>query len=495
MIYIITITFALGTAFEEIFEFGWSGALLITLTALAVFFVLYKDQKYFAKIILFVALAFAIGLLRAGILDQSPDANLIQSVGKEINLDAKIVAEPDERDINTRYIITPENYKSKILLVAARAPRFDFGDRVQVAGRLNLPKNFEADTGEEFDYISFLSKDNIHFIVYQPQIILVEKAGWGIRSTLFQLKNVFIEKIGAVVPEPNTSLLSGMIFGAKQSLGDALLEQFRNVGLIHIIVLSGYNIAIIAAGVFCLTNRIDKRNLGFAVSAIFILLFAIMVGLSATVVRSSIMALIAILARFLGRPADALRWLFIAGFLMLLYNPLTLLRDPSFQLSFMATLGLIIFSPFVYQILSKKFSFISERFALREIISSTIAVQIFILPLLIKMSRIVSLISFIINPFILPFTPLLMALGGLTGGAGLISYFLSWPFGTLSYLLTEFVIRTVELSASLPLATLPVGQISLWLIIIWYLFYGFIYFKLKSKGVSPHPASGHPPLD
>ena len=495
MIYISIVLFALGIIFEEIFIIGWSVGIFVGFLTLAVYLVLQKEKKYWAKVVLIVGLSFCIGFIRLSLVDISPDQSLIQKVGEKISLTTRIAEEPDRRDVSVRYVVSSHESKSKILLVANRFPEFQYGDKIKVEGKLALPKNFVGDMGVEFDYISYLSKDNIHFIIYQPQINLLESSKAGLFASLYQLKNIFIAKISNVVPEPNASLLSGMLFGAKQSLGIDLLDQFKNVGLIHIVVLSGYNITIIAWAILSFTYYFGKRNLGLFISVLGIILFSIMVGLGATVIRAGIMALIAILARYLGRPADALRWLFIAGFLMLLYNPLSLLRDPSFQLSFMATLGLIIFTPFVYQILSKKFSFISERFALREIISSTIAVQIFILPLLIKMSGIVSLISFIINPFILPFTPLLMALGGLTGGAGLISYFLSWPFGTLSYLLTEFVIRTVELSASLPLATLPVGQISLWLIIIWYLFYGFIYFKLKSKGVSPHPASGHPPLD
>ncbi len=214
-----------------------------------------------------------------------------------------------------------------------------------------------------------------------------------------------------------------------------------------------------------------------------------MVGLGATVIRACVMALIAILARFLGRPADALRWLFIAGLLMLLWNPLILFYDPSFQLSFMATLGLIIFSPFVYKFISesKLRKFIPQKFALREIVSSTLAVQFFILPLLIKMSGFVSIISFLVNPIVLPLVPWAMGFGALTGGLGILPFvgqILSWPFGIISYLITQIIISITELSSKISLATLQTGSISLWLIFIWYLAYGFLYFKTRNKIVS-----------
>jgi competence protein ComEC len=70
-----------------------------------------------------------------------------------------------------------------------------------------------------------------------------------------------------------------------------------------------------------------------------------MTGASATIVRATVMALIVLFAKLLGRESEAIKALFVAGFLMLLVNPMLLLYDPSFQLSFLATLGLLLFSP------------------------------------------------------------------------------------------------------------------------------------------------------
>ena len=384
-----------------------------------------------------------------------------------------------------------------MLLIADRFPELQYGDKILVSGKLDLPKNFSSDNGTEFDYISYLSKDKIHFLIYRPQINPTSSSSTGLRGTrkiissLYSLKNIFINKISAVVPEPNSSLLAGVIFGAKQSLGQELLDDFKKVGLIHIVVLSGYNITIIAVGIFWLFSFWGKRNLGFILSAIFIVLFAIMVGLGATVLRACIMALIAILARFLGRPADALRWLFIAGFLMLMWNPLILFYDPSFQLSFMATLGLILFSPFITSFISnhKIGKFIPTKFGLREIVSSTLAVQFFVLPLLIRMSGFVSIISFVVNPLVLPLVPWAMGFGALTGALGIIpwvGYFLSWPFGVITYVITSVMIFITEFSANIPLATLSISALPLSIIFVWYVAYGFIYLKLKNH-ITPNP--------
>ena len=413
-----------------------------------------------------------------------PDSNLYKMVGQKISFEATIIDEPDVRDTSARYTVKPTlSSKSLVLLITDRFPEYKYGDKIKVSGKLDLPKNFTSDNGTEFDYISYLSKDQIHFLIYRPEIEKLEgNNGNKIIANLYSLKNIFIEKISNVVPEPNSSLLGGLIFGAKQSLGTELLDDFRKVGLIHIVVLSGYNITIIAVGIFYLTSFLGRRKLGFVIGAVSILLFAIMVGLGATVIRACIMSLISILAVYLGRPADALRFLFIAGLLMLLWNPLLLFYDPSFQLSFMATLGLILFSPFIISYISKNKigKYIPQKFGMREIVASTLAVQFFVLPLLIKMSGFVSLISFLVNPLVLPLVPWAMAFGALTGAIGIFSQMLSWPFGVISYFISQIMISITEFSASLPLATLQTGSISLWFIFAWYLGYGVLYWKLKN---------------
>jgi competence protein ComEC len=495
MIYSAIVSFILGIVFEQTFTLGWTAGVLVLIVSLALFLYFKNDNLALSKIILVIGITFCIGVLRMNFIDTSPDQNLYKLVslptqaGEKTSFEASIISEPDVRDTSARYTVKLASSTSLVLLIADRFPEFQYGDKIKVSGKLDLPKNFTGDNGLEFDYVSYLAKDKIHFVMYQPQIEKIENDGNKIISFLYSLKNIFIEKISNVVPEPNSSFLAGVIFGAKQTLGEGLLDDFKKVGLIHIVVLSGYNITIIAAGVFFLTSYFGKRNLGFLLSLISISLFAIMVGLTATVIRACIMAFIAILARFLGRPSDALRWLFIAGFLMLLWNPLLLFYDPSFQLSFAATLGLILFSQPIFSFISsaswriKISKFIPIKFGIREIVASTLAVQLFVLPLLVKMSGFVSLISFVINPLVLPLIPLVMSLGALIGFLGiipLIGGFISWPFGALSYLVTQIIISITEFSAAIPFATLQTGSISFFIIFLWYVFYGFVFYKIRS---------------
>jgi competence protein ComEC len=482
MIYLNTVSFAIGIFLKDYFNISWSSFLFVCILFVVSTLVLNKKENFkFIFCILFLIL----GFFRMYFSDSSPDQMLLQSVGRQFSFEAVVVEEPDIRDSGARYTIKPVESKSLVLLVADRFPELKYGDKIKVKGKTELPKNFITETGKEFDYISFLSKDKIHFIIYRGEIEKLEE-GFGnkIVESLYTLKNNFIENMGRVVREPDSSLLAGLIFGVKQSLGQELLDDFKKVGLVHIIVLSGYNLTIVALAILYVTSYTGKRNLGFVLSAIGIVLFAIMVGLGATVVRASIMALIAILARYLGRPTDALRALFVAGFVMLLWNPLTLLRDPSFQLSFSATLGLILYSPFIYNFVSQKIPIITEKLGLREILSSTFAVQLFVLPLLTKMSGVVSVISFVVNLLVLPLVPYAMLFGFLAGLFGFIPFIgmpLAWASGIIAFVFTKIIIFVTEVGASIPFAVLQTGALSIFGIIIWYLVYTFLYFKLSKR--------------
>ena len=336
-------------------------------------------------------------------------------VGKQAEFQAVVVGEPDKRDDYTRYTVKSEEKfgQYKILITTNRFPELEYGDLVKVSGKINFPKSFESDLGRTFDYPNYLAKNNIRYVSFRPQITLVEKGhGSKFFSALYAFKNKFVENVETALTEPHSSLANGITLGLKQSLCKELLDTFRTAGIIHIVVLSGYNMTIILAGVMFVLGRFSKipRGLSLSLGVILMLGFAALVGFSATVLRALLMATLAILARFLGRPVLAMRALFITGAVMLLSNPLILFHDPSFQLSFLATLGLIAVSPIVENKLNKHFSFFARisnaspkwKQILKEIITATIATQIFVLPALIYMMGQFSIVSLPVNLLVLP---------------------------------------------------------------------------------------------
>jgi len=288
---------------------------------------------------------------------------------------------------------------------------------------------------------------------------------------LFAVKRAFLERVSRSIPEPHASLLGGLVVGAKRSLGSELLDDFRTTGIIHIVVLSGYNISIVADAIMR-TFSFLPRIAGMWLGGLSIVLFAVMTGAGATIVRASIMALLVIMARATGRMHDITIALFLAGFLMLAHNPKILAFDPSFQLSFLATLGLIYGVPLI----EKYFHLTPTGSKLREFAMATVATQIFVLPLLLFMTGEFSLVALPVNLLILAFIPATMLLGFLAGAAGFLSITLAVPFAMISYALLAYELSVVEFFSSLPFASASVPSFPVWLLLGWYILYGVIIF-------------------
>ncbi|TSC83498.1 MAG: hypothetical protein G01um101417_549 [Parcubacteria group bacterium Gr01-1014_17] len=419
----------------------------------------------------------ALGMLRYDFADRSAlQTALDLHIGQSVSLEGLVISEPDERESVTRFIVAVE--KTKILVTAGREPKYAYGDRLAISGKLEKPRNFTDETTlREVDYVSHLAKDGIYYEIFKPKVeVLAHGEGNLVVEKLFAFKQAFIRNINALIPEPHAALLGGLVVGAKQSLGKKLLDDFRTVGVIHIVVLSGYNITIIAYFIEWLFSRL-RKNLRLAVAAGAMILFALMVGASATVVRATIMALLVILARSTGRIYAVTRALLIAGFFMLLHNPKILVFDVSFQLSFLATVGLIYFSPLI----EPKVKWITERWGMRQIVVATIATQLFVLPFLLYKTGILSLVSLPVNLLILTAIPATMLLGFMAGIAGFAWNMLALPFAYGAYALLAYELAVVEWFARLPFAAIALTSFPLWLVVAWYAGYGVVIWRLRLR--------------
>lgn len=211
-----------------------------------------------------------------------------------------------------------------------------------------------------------------------------------------------------------------------------------------------------------------------SLGSLSIILFAIMTGASATIVRASIMALLVIVARATHRTYAITRALFLAGFFMILHNPKILVFDSSFQLSFVATLGLIYLAPKIEQY----FKLVPTKWQLREFATATVATQLFVLPLILYKMGELSLVALPVNMLILASVPLTMLFGFLTGMVGFIHIILSLPFAYVTHALLTYQLKVVDLFASLPFASLHIAPFPFWLALLIYIGYGILIWKL-----------------
>jgi competence protein ComEC len=280
------------------------------------------------------------------------------------------------------------------------------------------------------------------------------------------------------VPEPQASLLTGILLGDDSGLSEPMQDAFRTTGMTHIIAISGFNIALLA-GVLL---RAGRPLLGYRAAAWAALtgvaLYALFVGAEASVVRAAIMGgLYVIATRLLGRPTFAPAALVTAAVLMTIAQPLAL-WDVGFQLSFAATLGLMLYTAPMGKWSQAQFE---HRFSrpnairitgfLSEVVLATIAAQLLVLPLLAYHFGQFSLVSLPANLLILPAQPAVMTWGGLTTLLGLIAAPLAQPLAWVAWLFLAYTTSMVQLLAQVPAAAFPVrldlsGLIALYALIL-----------------------------
>lgn len=410
-----------------------------------------------------------------------------EKVGERLEFTGRVVEAPDERENNQKLavLIKEQDVKVKVLVTLGFEDEFDYGDQVSLRGKLEKPENFLTDTGKEFDYINYLKKDGIFYLVNYPDVTILSKGeGNFVKRFLFSFKEKFLEKIDLTIRQPESFLMGGLILGDRGSFDQELRQKFVDTGTIHIVALSGYNITIVAEWVMKFFVFLPQ-TLAIYAGIFSIFLFVLMTGGTSTALRAGIMAVLALIARATGRNYDIARALILAGVIMIIVNPMILRYDVSFQLSFIATVAVIFLSPKM----EKYFYWVTKSFGLRDIISVTFSAYIFVLPFILYKMGNLSLVALPANILILPFIPFTMLLGFLTGFVGLFSYFLSVPLGFISYLFLHYELGVIHLLAGMPFASLTIPNFPLFLTILIYTY--FIY-RLFGRNIKRFFKKGMP---
>lgn len=454
--------------------------------ALFLFFALISKNKWGIIFSIFI-FTFCFGVLRFHWADKSSNNFLEHQIGNKVSLMGKIMDEPDKKENNQKLTILIEKQftetsleiipsKRRVLATVGLDEDFKYGDEVKVYGKLEKPNNFLTDQGKEFDYVNYLKKDGIYYVMNYANVEIVSRGNGNIiKSILFSVKEKFLEKINFAIMSPESLLMAGLILGEKSSFNPELRQSFVNTGTIHIVALSGYNITIVAEWIMKLFSFLPK-NFGIYFGILGILIFILMTGASSTAIRAGIMATLLLIARATGRNYDIARALILAGITMILFNPFVLVYDVSFQLSFISTIAVIFFTPKI----EKYFLWITPRFGLQDIVSITSATYILVLPFILYKMGNLSLVALPANILILPLIPFTMMLGFLTGFVGLFWYILAVPLGYISYFLLHYELGVIGFFSHSPFAAFTIADFPLFITL---LFYSYFIYRLFGRSI------------
>lgn len=302
----------------------------------------------------FVLLLFVLGALRYQLaLPDALDRELQQfNEQGRASLVGIVTTDPDVRQTQTLVRVDVSKIQTNgvwrdvnglALVSVPRDTPVQYGDEVQVDG---VPKTLPD--GADFSYRDYLARDHVFTLVQTTRLFVITSGkGSPFWSTLYALNQSAQQAVNQLLPEPSAALLNGILLGNDRGLPSDLKEAFASTNTAHIIAISGYNIAVLisvlvfafrrpasviqarlanASGRAMQDNLLSRlsQHLTTILILVALVLYTLLVGASASVVRACIMGAMTIIAFSFGRTSWALTGLAASAFIMSLLNPYVL---------------------------------------------------------------------------------------------------------------------------------------------------------------------------
>lgn len=384
--------------------------------------------------------------------------------GAQIHAQTRLMTTPQMSGNSQRLSLDIQG--RKVTLLTSRFADFQYGDLLDIRGTVTH---------------RVLENGKAVSTIYFPKIRIVEEdmalpfhlAGW-IRERVRTSVRLFL-------PPNEANLLIGVVFGVNEGFQKEVKEAFQVTGVMHVIAASGMNVTLLAGFLLPLLGRILRRDHALMVTIVCLGFYALLAGLSASIVRATLMASIGFLGLLLGRQRTALLLLYITGCIMLGITP-SLLTDIGFQLSFAATAGILLIKPLFPKLAQWKVVNV-----IGEDMTTTLAAQITTLPLLLYYFHSIGLLSVPVNILVLWVIPPVMVIGSLGAVVSLISMTAGGLFCLAALpFLSYFLFLTTAFAKVSP--HLEVTKISPSLIVGYYLLVlATIMLRKRLRPVSTNP--------
>ncbi|HEY8177341.1 MAG TPA: ComEC/Rec2 family competence protein, partial [Candidatus Limnocylindria bacterium] len=339
------------------------------------------------------------------------------------------------------------------------------GDRLRVTSTLEAPQDFDG-----FAYRAYLARQGVAAIASSRGVSVVGHEQGLVADALHGARSWLLVGLNRLVPEPEAALAAGILLGVRSGIDPAINDAFTRAGLTHVIAISGWNIAIVAAIAAAASRPLARlpsgRWLAAAAAMSAVAAYVLLTGASPSVMRAALMAGALLVARLGGSRSHAMSALMLAALLMLLASP-AVAWDVGFQLSALATAGLIWFGASFAARLRRWPALVREPVAL------TLAAQVTTLPVILLNFERLSLIAPAANVLVVPLVPLVMlgsalaALAGAIGAALPLAGPIEWLTGGVAFCLLRAMVVVGQATAAVPLASVELTGPP-WLAAAWY---------------------------
>ena len=285
----------------------------------------------------------------------------------------------------------------------SRYPRIEEGEELVISGMIREPVDEEDAT---FSYREYLEKKGIRSVMFRPHVLVYGEVRESfVPGVIKGLKTWCLSRVYGALPEPHASLLAGILLGEKAGMPEEFSRALRVTGTTHIIAASGYNVTIVANMGISLFRKFHRR-VGIVLAVLLVWGFVVLSGSSLPVVRAGVMITALYAAALLGRESVIHVALPLSAACMVLAQP-DVIRDISFQLSFLSTVGLV----YIVPVLKGVMTFVPAW--AEESVLVTLAAIIATSPLTMSMFGVFSIIAPVANFIVIPMIGIIMVLGGI----------------------------------------------------------------------------------
>lgn len=362
--------------------------------------------------------------------------------GQNIEMTGTVTSFPDVREHNTRAFFsgTIDSYEGTVLLVVPPSQDLQYGQRLTIRGRLKLPETFE-----DFDYARYLERFGATALVRTPKIVVEgTEGGWWLLRLGQRSRAWLAENLQKNLPLVHQKIAMGILLGVKEELPEKEKRHFQRSGLMHILVVSGFNVSVVMLLITFLFRRFGRRIV-FGATLGGLLFFLALTGADPPVLRAACMGGVVGWALSLGRTTDTRNVFVLTLVLLGLFNPLMIQRDMGFFLSTLATAGILFGVPYLESFLS----FIPWKL-LRTLLSVTLSAQIAVFPILILAFGEFPLVGVLANLFTEPIIPVSMGASTIVAFLGGVPSFVAKIISIPAVVCLELLIQIATFFSRFP---------------------------------------------
>lgn len=466
----------------EIPSLAYLGVALLSTGAALVYTLV--ERLILGRITLAVALVACGGFLTRQQLSDFPSNHIshFTELGGKARIIGVVADEPDIRPTRTYLVVAAESlsYRDRTIPVSGRlrvrinepTTAFNYKDRVAFGGFIGTPS--AARNPGAFDYRHYLGSRGIHAVCYLAADDRVELLASGagepfIRSIVVPVRDYIIRTYERYLSVEHAALLRGFLIGDVRFIPESVHNRFQDTGTLHVLAASGSNVGYVLAAIFLILRPLClRRPYRYLPALVGVVIFSFLAFNQPSVVRASVMAIVALVGMMAHRDNNWLNSVSVAGLIILAFRPLYLF-DLGTQLSFAAAIALILFMPASEPWLpqGKSWPVKLARYLLILLLGSIIA-QLGVVPILLHNFHTVPLVSFLANLVIVPLVGIITMLGIILIFLSPIAFVATVVGAALNHAM-DFLGSALTVFDSLPIPPLRLGTPPLSMIFAYYL--------------------------